>query len=558
MASASGIILDNKWEQVIPFPENIYETAWKFNFTVSPNPITNNFSGTVGGTIAVEESNIFRGFAFNNIKDTGNYLLVFDLKQTPTIANWKVYRENIGTPVTESSAVYSTAVLEDDLASIGWFASNAGNKIQFFHDIGSSVIAAQEFAISNISFVPVQNTLLGGTIGAWNISNFNSATNDYITLDNENNYFVFDDCPIYEAGETQFININQQISEPVNKNDQYKISFTHEITQGEIHIYYYNSEGFGIRIENIGGATAGQSGNFEQIVTIGQQDFTPGQGTINGIDYSSTGSDLDSDLTSSFVIVAGDNDDLIEGFIDNISMVKVFVDPETSDKTITFNEAVNGWSSFKSFVLESGVSLSKKYFTFKNGNLWQHYVPKVNGATEYTSGEFLVKHKAEEADNYNNFYDNQYSSKVRFVSNQDPSTVKMFNTLNYEGSQTYVTTPSSENDITINNAIAWSTGKDVLGWRCREIKTDLDSGSIVEFIKKEGKGFNYIQGNSAPQALDTSRFDVQGIGIIDNAISTTFSGITQFSSSPGSGAGSGAADGASTTTTTTITTTTIY
>ena len=533
-ADQNGIMLYNKWEQVIPFPENIYETEWKFSFTVSPNPITNNFSGTVGGVIAVEESSIFRGFAFNNITDTGNYLLVFDLKQTPTTANWKVYRENLGTPVTESSNVYSTAELVDNLASIGWFASNAGNKIQLFHDVGVGVTAAQEFAISNISFIPVQNTLLGGTIGAWNISNFDSVTNDYITLDSENNYFVFDDCPIYETGETQFININQQISKPVNKNDQYKISFTHEITQGEINIYYYNSEGFGFRIENIGGATAGQPINFEQIVTIGQQDFTPGQGTINSIDYSSTGLNLDSDLTSSFVIVAGDNGSVIKGFIDNISMVKVFVDAGISDKTITFNEAVNGWSSFKSFVPESGVSLSKKYFTFKDGNLWQHYVPKVNGATEYESGEFQIKHKAEEANNYNNFYDNQYGSKVQFVSNQDPSTVKVFNTLNYEGSQTYVAKPLTEGNITINNAIAWSSGKDVSGWKCTEIKTDLDSGSIVEFIKKEGKWFNYIQGDNTQQALDTSRFDVQGIGVIDNATSISFTSATAFSFSSGS------------------------
>ena len=52
--------------------------------------------------------------------------------------------------------------------------------------------------------------------------------------------------------------------------------------------------------------------------------------------------------------------------------------------------------------------------------------------------------------------------------------------------------------------------------------------------------------------LDTSRFDVQGIGIIDNAISITFSGVT--GSSSGTGNGSGAADGISSTTTTTSTT----
>jgi len=529
-ANASGITFYDKWEQSIATPQSIYETIWHLSFTISENPVTNVFSGAVGGVIGVEDNTIFRGFAFNDITTIGNYLLVFDLNQTQTVSNWKAYRENIGTPVTENSPQYSATLTPTaDLNNLGWFSSNAGNKIQFFHKIGVNVTAAQEFAISNISFMPIENTFLSGSIGAWNISNFDSITNNYITLDNNNNYFVFDDCPIYETGETQFININQQVDEPVNKNDQYKISFTHEITQGEIHVYYYNSEGFGFRIENIGGATAGQPINFEEIVTIGQRNWSPDQGTVNSIDYSPTGLNLDSDLQNSFVIVAGDNGNLIEGFIDNISMVRVFVDAETSDKTITFNEAVNGWSSFKSFVPESGVSLSKKYFTFKDGNLWQHYVPKVDGATEYASGEFQIKHKAEEANNYNNFYDNQYGSKVQFVSNQDPSTVKMFNTINYEGSQTYITKPLNESDITIDNAIAWTnsttstnTSGDILGWECTEIKTDLDIGSITEFIKKEGKWFNYIKGANINQALDTSRFDVQGVGVVSGYSSVNF------------------------------------
>ena len=55
---------------------------------------------------------------------------------------------------------------------------------------------------------------------------------------------------------------------------------------------------------------------------------------------------------------------------------------------------------------------------------------------------------------------------------------------------------------------------DISGWECSEIKTDLDQGSIKEFIKKEGKWFNYIRGSSDGDSLDTSLFSVQGIGII--------------------------------------------
>ena len=42
--------------------------------------------------------------------------------------------------------------------------------------------------------------------------------------------------------------------------------------------------------------------------------------------------------------------------------------------TISFTEKVNGWTSFKSFLPESGLSLNGVYFTFKNGDIWKHNV----------------------------------------------------------------------------------------------------------------------------------------------------------------------------------------
>ena len=237
-------------------------------------------------------------------------------------------------------------------------------------------------------------------------------------------------------------------------------------------------------------------------------------------------------------------------------MTRVFSPSGYEEKTLTFSEDVNGWTSFKSFVPESGVSLSKKYFTMKDGGLFQHYVPMVDGVMSYT---------VEEANNYNMFYDqpDPFASIMKIVLNNDPSTIKTFNTLNYEGSQAHIKKPLSatptnivdplnpDGGVTIHNVEAWNSGSDIDGWNCTEIKTDIDTGSIVEFIKKEGKWFNYIKGKAVNlnDAPDTSRFSVQGIGIPSSvmAITSGTSGGGNGGASNGGagngGAGNGGANG---------------
>jgi hypothetical protein len=60
------------------------------------------------------------------------------------------------------------------------------------------------------------------------------------------------------------------------------------------------------------------------------------------------------------------------------------------------------------------------------------------------------------------------------------------------------------------------------GWFVSNIKTDKKQGSLLEFIEKEGKWFNYIKGvptdyNSTdyfPDDFDFASFDVQGLGVV--------------------------------------------
>ena len=72
----------------------------------------------------------------------------------------------------------------------------------------------------------------------------------------------------------------------------------------------------------------------------------------------------------------------------------------------------------------------------------------------------------------------------------------------------------------MHNVEAWKNGGDISGWNCTEIKTDMDMGSVEEFIKKEGKWFNYIKGKTVNlnHTPDTSRFSVQGIGLASDVI----------------------------------------
>ena len=84
--------------------------------------------------------------------------------------------------------------------------------------------------------------------------------------------------------------------------------------------------------------------------------------------------------------------------------------------TVSYSESVKGWPSFKSFIKESGVSMDNEYYTFKNGDMYLHHPDQKD----------VLR---------NNFYGTQYNSTIKVLFNDDPGSVKLFKTVNYEGSQ---------------------------------------------------------------------------------------------------------------------------
>ena len=161
--------------------------------------------------------------------------------------------------------------------------------------------------------------------------------------------------------------------------------------------------------------------------------------------------------------------------------------------TVSFKESVDGWTSRKSFIQESGVSLNNRYYTFKNGRIWEH-------------GLNILA---------NNFYGIQYDSAFNVVLNEMPQSVKGFSTLNYTGTQTrrleyyYNSKWYSIAEINFNTTIPTAVQQKQPGWYVNYIKTDLEGGEIKEFEKKEGKYFNYIKGL---QQFNDCEFIGEGIG----------------------------------------------
>ena len=177
-----------------------------------------------------------------------------------------------------------------------------------------------------------------------------------------------------------------------------------------------------------------------------------------------------------------------------------FKNASDSNVTISFNEGSKGWVSFKSFIPETGVSVSGNYLTAVEDEIWKHY------------SSSTVR---------NNFYGQQYNSTIDVLFNDSPSSVKNFKTLSYEGSQAKVdqytsqtTTDAAGNtltDITDNEYYNLSSST---GWYVEEFLTDLSKGSVPEFIDKENKWFNKINGEvSSSSNLDTGDFVTQGIGV---------------------------------------------
>ena len=197
-----------------------------------------------------------------------------------------------------------------------------------------------------------------------------------------------------------------------------------------------------------------------------------------------------------YINITGSFDQINEEY--NITLHDTIKFSGFTNKTISFNEKSKGWISFKSFIPLTAASLGDRYYSVNNNTVWKHYSPTALR---------------------NSFYGEQYTSEVEVLFSDAPNAIKSFKNINYEGSQAKVTefttqsaTDAAGNLLTVNDQEYYNLSAKS-GWYVESITTDKQSGNVHEFIEKEGKWFNKINGDTTTESnLDTSEFSVQGIG----------------------------------------------
>ena len=138
--------------------------------------------------------------------------------------------------------------------------------------------------------------------------------------------------------------------------------------------------------------------------------------------------------------------------------------------TLSFDESVQGWTSFFSYKPDYISSLVSNYYSFYQGKIWQHHTG-----------------------NYGNFYGSSSNSTVKVILNSQPSLVKNFKTFNYEGDDGW--------HVTEMVASSGDTIFPIPKYTFQQNLADLQSNIFsTAFKKKENKYFANLINNSAATA----------------------------------------------------------
>lgn len=130
--------------------------------------------------------------------------------------------------------------------------------------------------------------------------------------------------------------------------------------------------------------------------------------------------------------------------------------------TITYSPSGQGWTSRWSYEPDLMMGMNNVFYTWKNGNLYKHDSNAIR----------------------NQFYGVNYDSTITTIFNQEPTTNKMFKTLEIESNEAWVA----------------------------DITTDLNTGNIQDrwFVEKEGSWFAHVRRDSDDG--DNRSISTQGIG----------------------------------------------
>jgi hypothetical protein len=154
--------------------------------------------------------------------------------------------------------------------------------------------------------------------------------------------------------------------------------------------------------------------------------------------------------------------------------------------TVSYSDLSKGWTSFWSYEPEWMIGMNSSFYTWKNGELYQH-----NSNSRR-----------------NSFYGVDYESSIQTIFNQEYAAAKMFKS------------------IAIDSTTSWEA----------DIVTDLSTGHMDRsyFTEKEGMWYAYIR-RLDTENYDTKAISTQGIGSLGSYLSL----VLTFTFNIGSGISTG-------------------
>ena len=162
--------------------------------------------------------------------------------------------------------------------------------------------------------------------------------------------------------------------------------------------------------------------------------------------------------------------------------------------TLGFEESTNGWISFYDYKPSSGFSSQGKFFTTNGTSVWKHYSTDVNRGS---------------------FYGTDNKSSVKLILNPDPTRVKTFKTIDYEGT----------NGWEVISLVSDDTGTDLVNgvWVNNSEQGTSSADPATFTLTNPGSGL-YVTGNNV--GTSTNGF---GVGMKVNIVVGGGGSISQIS-----------------------------
>jgi hypothetical protein len=136
-----------------------------------------------------------------------------------------------------------------------------------------------------------------------------------------------------------------------------------------------------------------------------------------------------------------------------------------SFSTLTYSESAEGWVSFYSFFPDWMIGMNNYFYSFKGGDVYRHSV----NATR------------------NNFYGEQFTSKIRSVFNDVPLENKLFKTMNIEGDDRWSATMITDLEFTGYIEASWFEKKEQ-SWYAFVRNSGIPTDAVPDYLLRSMNG----------------------------------------------------------------------